>query len=329
MVDLPRRAFLLTLGAALIMLGMFCATTFDHDAWSQTARTIRLINPFPAGGSVDVLARVLAEEIGRRHGVTIVIENRPGAGAVIGAEAAARAAPDGNTLLLVATGFVVSPHLRKGNYDPLSGFEPICNLVQSPQLIVVNATSPYRGFADLVNAARAKPGSLTLAGPGPATAAHIAFEMFKRAANVDMSFIPFPGTAPALNALLGEHVTSANLTYTDAAEHLKSGKLRALATPGRTRIEPLPGLPTVAEAGFHYEVEIWFGVVAPAKTPKDMVAQLIAWFTAATAAREVHGKLVALGFYPDGRCGADFGALLHKQFDGFGGAIRAANIKAE
>ena len=158
----------------------------------------------------------------------------------------------------------------------------------------------------------------------------IAFETLKRAANVDMTFVPYPGVAPAINALLGEHVTSVLGTYSTVAEQLNAGKLRALATASRTRIEPLPEVPTVAESGYNnYEVDYWLGLLAPAMTPKGTISRLAAWFTAALQALDVKRKLVAQGLYPVGMCGADFDALLHKQYDDFGRVIREANIKAE
>jgi tripartite-type tricarboxylate transporter receptor subunit TctC len=240
------------------------------------------------------------------------------------------AAPDGNTLLMAATDLLVSPHVRKVNYDLLASFEPICALVNVPFIIVVNGASPYRTLADLLDAARAKPGDLTLAGFGPATASQIAFESLKRASKVDMTFVPYPGNGPAVNALLGEHVTSMLASYATVTEQLNAGKLRALATESRTRIEPLPEVATVAESGYKdYDVDYWLGILAPAKTPKGTVSQLAGWFTAALQVPETKRKLVAQGLFPVGMCGADFAALLRKQYDEFGRVIRAANIKAE
>jgi tripartite-type tricarboxylate transporter receptor subunit TctC len=299
-------------------------------AVSQAARTIKLVVASAPGGVNDILARLLAEEIGRTQGPTIVVENRPGAGEVIGTEAVARSAPDGNTLLIAANPFVINPQLRKVSYDPLLSFEPVCELANAPTFIVVNSTSPYRTLGDLIDAARLRPGELTLASNGPGSPFHIGLEMLKRAANVDITFVPYPGNAPAVNALLGEHVTSMFGTYSNVAEHLKAGKLRALATAARTRAEALPEVPTVIESGYKdYEVDAWFGAFAPAKTPKETVAQLAGWFTAAMRAPSVKAKLVVQGLYPVGMCGADFGAFLRKQYDDYGRAIREANIKAE
>src|SRR5262249_13447094 len=154
----------------------------------QTGHAIKIVVPLPAGGTADILARLLGEQIGRDRGVTLVVENRPGAGTIIGTEAAARAAPDGNTLLLTASGVIITPPLRKVNYDPLAGFAPICRLTSTPLVLVVNGASPYRTLAEFLDAARARPGTLTVAGV-PATISQIAFEMLKRDAKVDLAFV--------------------------------------------------------------------------------------------------------------------------------------------
>src|SRR5262245_42235340 len=202
------RAIMLAIAVLIVAL------TGGNDAWSQTARTIRVIQPSPPGGTADAVIRLLAEQIGRAHGVTMVIENRPGGGTAIGAEIASRAAPDGNTLLLNTPALVLNRYVRKLNYS-LESFAPVCSLVQSPQLIAVNGTSPYRTMADLVGAARERPGELTFASTGPATQAHIGFESFKRAAKVEMTYVPFAGNAPTVNALLGGHVTAGIANYSD------------------------------------------------------------------------------------------------------------------
>jgi tripartite-type tricarboxylate transporter receptor subunit TctC len=249
---------------------------------------------------------------------------------MIGTEAVSRAAPDGNTLLVVANDFLIGAQLQKATYHPVTSFEPICQLVDAPVVLVVNSASPYRTLADLLDAARAKPGAVTLAAVGPASAYLIGYEVLKRAAKVDIAFVPYPGSAPAINALLGDHVMSAFAGYPVVAEQLKADKLRALAAATLKRIEPLPEVPTVAESGFKdFQVDNWFGVLAPAKTPKETVSQLAGWFTAAMQVPEVRAKLGVLGLYPVGTCGADFGALLRKSYDEYGRVIREANIKAE
>jgi tripartite-type tricarboxylate transporter receptor subunit TctC len=185
----------------LQFVGTFVAavvTLFDRAAWSQTARTIKLIVPFPAGCPADTLARVVSEEIGRLQGATIVVENRSGAEGVIGTEAVSRAARDGNTLLInTGISFVVNAHLRQVKYDPLTSFEPICRFVNSPMVLAVNSTSPYRVLADFIGAARAKPGDLTLAGGGAGT--QVLFEKFKRISVQPALILPtYPTRAPHL-----------------------------------------------------------------------------------------------------------------------------------
>ena len=322
-----RRKVLAAVAAALTLLSV---TLLYNGAWSQATRTIKTVVPYAPGGVDDILARLLAEQVGRAGGPTMVIENRPGAGGVIGTEVVARAAPDGNTLLVVSTPFAIDPLLRKVNYDPVTSFEPICYLVNAPTVIVVNSASPYRTLADLLNAARARPGELTLASIGPGSTFHLGFEMLKRAAKVDMSFIPYPGNAPALNAVLGEHVTSMFGTYSNVAEYLKAGTLRALAVATSTRTEPLPDVPTLAESGYKdIETDAWFGALAPAKTSAATISQIEGWFTAAMRVPEAKAKLVGQGLYPVGSCGADFASYLRKQYDTNGRIIREANIKPE
>jgi tripartite-type tricarboxylate transporter receptor subunit TctC len=299
-------------------------------AGSQPTRTIKIISSSTPGGGSDILGRLLAEQIARTQGPTIVVENRPGAGTVIGTDAASRAPPDGSTVLITTPEFVIAPHLRKLNYDPLTSFEPICYLVRSPQLFVVNTASPYHTLADLLDAARARPDELTLASAGPASSPQMAFEMLKKAADIRMTYVPYPGSAPAVSALLGGHVTSVMAAYPNVAEQVKAGQLRALATASRTRIDSLAQVPTLAESGFKdFEADLWYGMVAPAKTPAETLSQLAGLFTTALRAPQIGPKLDLQGLYPVGACGADFAAHLRKQYEDYGRVIRAADIKAE
>jgi tripartite-type tricarboxylate transporter receptor subunit TctC len=318
------------IGILAAAAGMMLLALSGHDAVSQMARTIRIVVPFPAGGSADELARLLADQIGRTRGVNFVIENRPGAGTVVATEAVSRAAPDGNTLLIVANSFVINPSLKKLSYDPFTSFAPVCHLVSSPLIIAVNSESPYRSLADLINAAHAKPGELTLASVAPATTQHIAFEMLKRVADLNMIHVPYPGGAPTVTALLGGHVTAVIANYSEVEAHLASGKLRALAAASHQRIQSAPDLPTVAESGYqNYETEVWFGLVAPAKTPPEAIFQLSSWFGSALQTDAIKQKLQPQEMYPVGTCGADFAAYLRKQFDEYARVIREADIKAE
>jgi tripartite-type tricarboxylate transporter receptor subunit TctC len=313
--------------AAGIAIGLFALSV---AARAEGARTLKIIIPFPAGGAADIWGRLLGEQIGRAHGVTVLVENRPGAGTVIATEAVSRAPADGGTVLLVGNSFTINPSLRRLTYDPVTSFEPICHLLNSPQLIAVSSASPYRNLGDLVMAAKARPGELTLAVNGPATAQHLTGELFKSVAGIDLTYVPYPGGAPAVNALLGQHVTSVIANYSELIEHMKAGKLRALAATSRTRIEPLPDLPTVAEQGYKdFDMRVWFGIVAPAGTPKETAAQLADWFTAALQEPDIRAKLVRIGLYPVHVCGADFGAYIRAQVEENARIIRDANIRWE
>jgi tripartite-type tricarboxylate transporter receptor subunit TctC len=181
------------------------ALTSAEVAWPQATKPIKVVVPFPPGGGADILAWLLAEQISRSFGLTMLIENRSGAATVLGTEAASRSPPDGMTLLVNTGNLVIALHLRQLSYDPLTSFEPVCHLVDTPMFVVVNANSPFRSLSDLVSEARAQPGQLTLASVGPATTLHIALERFRRATKMDTVYVPFSGTAPAVNALLGGH----------------------------------------------------------------------------------------------------------------------------
>jgi tripartite-type tricarboxylate transporter receptor subunit TctC len=300
------------------------------SAQPQPAKTIKIIVPLAPGGGADILARLLADHIRRTQPIAMIVENRPGAGSVIGTEAVSHAPPDGNTLLINTPNLVIASHLRKLSYDPIGSFEPICKLVNSPAIIAVNPASPYHSLADLLNAARARPGELTLASVGPATTLHIAVEKLKLATKADMTYVPFPGSGPTVNALLGAHVTAVFAEYPAVAEQLKAGNLRALATAAPTRIDPFPELPTVAESGYPgFEVDVWWGMFAPALTPKGTVAELADIFDRAVQAPEIKAKLAAFGFYPSSVCGVDFAAYVRRQSEEYGEIIRRANIRAE
>jgi tripartite-type tricarboxylate transporter receptor subunit TctC len=312
--------------SVLLSIFLVCA---EPIALAQT-RTIRFVIPFPAGGSVDILARFIGEQITKAHGTNILVENRPGSGTVVATEAVSRATPDGNTVLFMANSFVINSHLRKLNYDPLTNFEPVCHLVNSPQVIAVKVDAPYKTLAELIDAAKSKPGEFSLASVGPSTTQHIGALMFQRATGTKFVYVPFPGGGPAVNALLGGHVTAVLQNYAETQESLKAGKLRALAATSSTRIESLPDVPTVSELGYRgFEVVAWFGNVVPAKTPKEIVVQLAAWSTQSIQVPDVRAKLANISLFPVGRCGADFADHLRKQSDEYGRAIRDANLKED
>jgi len=300
-----------------------------HAAFAQ-GRTIRLVVPFPTGGTTDTLARLLAQQVVQSSGNAVVTENRPGAGTLIATEYVYRAPPDGTTLLLMANSFIINPSLRTTiPYDPFA-FEPLCLLVNSPQVFVVNESSPYKTLDSFVIAARARPGDYNYAAVGPGTTQHIAGEMFKRAAGIDLTYVPYTGGAPAVNALLGGHVTAVLTNYSEVMEQIKAGRLRPLAVTAKKRIPPLPDVPTMSEAGYAgVEATAWFGMLAPPKTSKQTAEQLIALVKGALETPDIAAKLIAQGLYPVGICGADFESHLKQQFDGYARVVKDLNIKME
>jgi tripartite-type tricarboxylate transporter receptor subunit TctC len=289
--------------------------------------TIKIVVPYTPGSGPDILSRLMAEQICRAQGPTVVVENRPGAGTVIGTEAVERAEPDGHTVLLVANSFVVNPALKRASYDPTRSFDPVCYLAATPMVLVVLGSSPYRTLDDLLAAARAKPGELAYASGGPGSSLHVAIEVLKRAANINVTYVPYGGTAPAINALMGNHVAAVWADYPTVVSQLNSGTLRGLVTTSRARVETLPNVPTLDETGIsNYEADIFYGIVAPAKTPPDALAQLSGWFSSAVKAPDMKPKLAQQGLFPVGTCGAEFGAYLRRQGEEYSRIIREANI---
>ena len=319
-----RICFIMALGALVF------AGAFGSCAQAQANRQIRLILPFPPGGPADAMARIVAQHISEAGGSSMVVESHPGAATEIGTEYVSHAAPDGYTLGIISNSFIVLPNVRKLKYDPLTDFVPICELASFPPLIVVDSDSPYRTLADFIAAAHAKPGTLTLGTLGPSTSSQLAVEMLKRAANADITFVPFPGYTPAVQALLSHTVTAALADLSTLQGQLQTGKLRALVTTSPQRISLLPNVPTAIEEGYKdVSADFFGGVIAPAKTPKPMVDKLTGWFSAAIKDPKVTAKFKALGFFPGGACGPAFDAILRKDYDDYHRIIVDAHLKMQ
>jgi len=313
------------LGAACLVTMLLALAA--EAAMAQAPRTVRIVVPYPPGSGPDILSRLLSEQIAQANGPTIVVENRPGGGTLIGSEAAARAAPDGGTVLFVANSFVVNPAMNKGSYDVTGSFEPVCYLAATPMILVVQGSSPYKTLADLIAAAREKPGTVVFSSGGPASSLHVAIEVLKRAAGITATYVPYPGTAPAINALVGGHVTAVWADYPTVVSQLKAGTLRGLVTTSAKRVPTLPDMPTFAETGVStYEADIFYGLVAPAKTPGEVLAQLRGWFGAAMKASDMQPKLDRQGLFPVNQCGPEFGTFLRQQVDEYRRAIAGANL---
>jgi tripartite-type tricarboxylate transporter receptor subunit TctC len=244
------------------------ATTFPN-------RPVRIINPFSGGGGLELTARQMGQKLTERWGQPVIVDSRPGAATIVGTEIAARAAPDGHTLLMITTTFAINPGLYgKLPYDPVRDFTPVIQLTAQPNIVVVSASSPFQNVKDVIAAARAKPGTLTFASPGAGSAPHLSAELMKSMAKLDMIHVPYKGIPPAVTDLLGGRVTMLFTTALSAAPHMKVGKVRALAVTSARRNAMLPDVPTMAETLPGYDLNALQGIVVRAGTPRDIVQKL-------------------------------------------------------
>lgn len=287
----------------LIATVLLATSGFAQQAIAQPypSKPVRIIVPYTPGGSNDVLGRVVAKYLQETLKQPFIIENKPGASGQIGAEAGAKAAPDGYTLLVAPNDVMtVTPHLYpQGPYDPVNDFEPIGTLGTVPIALVVNASSPYKSVAELIAAGKVKPAKLTYASSGSGGPQHMSAELFSLLTGVKMVHVPYKGNAPAITDLLGGQVDLLFSPINSALPHIKGGKLRALAIASDKRIGYLPDVPTLAEAGVPgYKSEIWIGLYAPAKTPKDIIDKLSAELTRMQAQPETKQQLNAQGIEP-------------------------------
>jgi tripartite-type tricarboxylate transporter receptor subunit TctC len=312
---------------ALMSLG---PAAVAQDAYPS--RPVHLLVPFPPGGAVDIVARTLGDELSRRWGgASIVVENRPGAGGTIAEEAAAKAAPDGYTLVVVASGHAIVPFLYpRLPFDIFADFTPISLIANSPNLALVRADSPIKTMADLIAMARAKPGQLSYGHAGNGTSPHLAAELMKATAKIDITAVPYKGGLPALNDLLGGHIPLTFNNVPEAIGQIKAGRLRPLAATTAQRTPLLPDVPTIAESGLTgYDTGVWWGVMAPARLPPNIRAKIARDCAEAMKAPTVRERFETLGATPIGGTGEDFAALIRSDHEKWGPIIKAAGIVAE
>jgi tripartite-type tricarboxylate transporter receptor subunit TctC len=301
-------------------------------ARAQAGKSIRLIVPFTPGGSTDILARAIAPRLAQALGQSVVVDNKPGAGGSLGAAEAAKAEPDGSTLLMGHIGtLAVNPSMYpKLAYDPVKSFVPVAYVARVPNVLVVNASSPIRTLKDLVAAAQAKPGQLTYSSGGNGSAAQITFESLKLRTKVFMLHIPYRGTAPSVTDVIAGQV---DCTFTGAPaviSHVKSGRLRALAVSSPQRLAALPDVPTVAESGYPgFEADQWYGLVAPAGTPAAVVSKINAEVNKALALPEVAQQLAAEGATPMPSTPQAFGDLIKREIPRWAEVVKAGNVKPD
>lgn len=322
------------LGSILGPLAFFLGTCLSPAAamaQAYPAKAIHVVVPFAAGGAVDSVARVVGQRVAEQIGQVVVIENKPGGHANIGADFVAKSPADGYTALLGANGLATNMTLYKDMpFDTLRDFAAVAGVGYAPLVLTVPASSPARTLQEFLAQARAKPGSYTYGSAGGGTSGHLASELFKITAKFDALHVPYKGGAPALTDLIGERLSFMLINPIEAAPHVKSGKLRALAVSSGKRIAMMPEVPTFGEAGVPgFEASVWWGFVVPAKTPKEVVARLSAEILKALQDAGVRDKLAVLGAVVEPSGAEEFGRFLKAEIDKWAGVIKTAKITAE
>ena len=295
-------------------------------------KPIRMIMPYPAGGSIDTAGRAVAQKLADTFGQQIVIDNRTGAGGVIGTETAARAVPDGYTLVIGGTGtLALSPHLhRKLSYDPVRDFSPVTMLIASPYVIVVHPSVPANSVRELIALAKAKPGQINYASGGAGSAPHFASEMFNTAAGVKLTHVPYKGSTPGVIDLIGGQVQVMFTGIPSVLAYIKSNRVRALAVTGKTRTTALPDVPTVIESGVPgYVVSPWFGLLVPARTPPAIIATLHRETVKVLRAPALLERFATEGVDPVGDTPEHFAAYIKEEIVKWGKVVKDTGMRAE
>jgi tripartite-type tricarboxylate transporter receptor subunit TctC len=326
MTDMPR--LLAALAAALLA----CAVAPEAGAQAWPARSVRVLVPYPPGGTADLLARVLGAKLSESLGQPFVIENRAGAGGNLAAEATAKAAPDGYTLLMAnAPVLAVNPSLYdKVPFDPVKDFAPVSLVANVPLLLVTHPSFAPKSVSELIALAKAQGGKLNYASAGGGSTTYLATELFKSMAGVQMLAIPYKGSGPALSALVAGEVPVMFELFPSALGHVKSGRIRALAVTSAARSPLMPELPTVAEAGLPgYEIASWFGFVAPAGTPREVVTKLNTEIVKLIATPEMHARLATLGAEPRPSTPEQFSQLIPAEIRKWAKVIKDSGARVE
>ena len=315
---------------------VYVASAFaaGHSQAQQAYPTkpIRMICPFPPGGTTDVVARLVAQKLTEAWGQQVVVDNRPGAGGIIGTEIVAKAAPDGYTVLLGSiTTHAVNPALyKKLNFDPVKDFAPVSLVVSSPQLLAVHPSVAAKSVKELIALAKAKPGQLNYASAGTGTSPHLTFELFKSMAGIDVVHVPYKGTGPAITDLIGGQVQMMITGVVALMPHIKSGKLRGLGVTSAKRVAALPDLPTIAESGIPgFDVSSWFGVFLPGGTPKPIVAKMNAEIRKILEVPEVRQRLIGQGADPASNTPEEFAAYVKAEMAKWGKVARDTGTRAD
>ena len=303
----------------------------SHAAYAQTfpQKTIHIVNPAAAGGTLDTVLRVIAQKMSEGVGQSVIVENRTGGGGIIGYSSVAKATPDGHTILAIANSFAVNPAVRNDlPYDPLKDFAPITFVGSTPHILAVHASSPANSVKELIALAKQKPGTVSYGTFGDGSYSHLVGKMLEQAAGVELLQIPFRGSAPSIVALVGNQISMVFGNLPEILPHVRAGKLKALAIAIPQRSPLAPELPTVAEAGYPGFTSLsWYGLVAPGGTPPAVVDRLQQEVARALSAPDVKDRLIGLGVVPGGDSPAQFGAYLRDQMAAYAKVVKEANIK--
>lgn len=321
-----RRSLLQAAGSGVVLTSL--------SSWSQSypSRPIRVIIPFPAGGPTDVLGRIVAQKLSERLGQSVVVDNKPGASGMIGADMVAKAAPDGYTLLVNASLHVINPSLyEKPRYDAIADFAPLSNLADVPLVLVVNSKAPVQTVKELIAWIKSSKSPVNFASSGNATAPHLAGEAFKVAANIEnMQHVPYKGSAPALTDLLGGQVQLMFDSLPSSQPFIKSGALKAIAVTTQRRSSALPNIPTISESaipGFSFST--WYGMWAPASTPTAIVEKLSSEIGQITRLPDVREKFLSLGAEPVGSTSGDFAAFNKSELQKWARIVKQSGARVD
>ena len=326
---MPKHLSRWPIAAATLLLacGAFAQTAPDAVP-GYPNRPVKIIVPFGPGGPTDVMARLLAQRLSDRLGKQFYVENQGGAGSNLGMGNTARSAPDGHTMMVVSSSFVVNPSLyEKVPYDPIKDFAPVTLAASSPQVLVVNAAVPVTSVKELIDYFKANPDRRNFASPGVGTSGHLAGEMLRLSVGLDLVHVPFNGAGPTMTAMLGNHATMAFTALPPAATNIKEGKLRALAVTSAKRYASFPDVPTLAEVGFpDQESDVMAGILVPAGTPKEIVTLLQREIARVIADPETRARLDAIGFEPVANTPEEFAALIGREIPRWAKIVRDAKV---
>jgi len=324
------------LSMSFVLCAFSALTLFTGTLGAQPAayptKPIRFVVPYPAGGPLDAVARLLGQKVAESTGQPVIVENKAGAGGNIGADAVAKAPPDGYTILMgaVAT-HAINPTLYSSiPYDPVRDFIPVTQVASTPNVLVVNPSVPANNVREFIAYAKAHPGKLNFGSGSTGSAGHLAGELFGAMAGVQMTHVPYKGAAPAMNDLIGGQIQLMFDNLASSLGQVRAGRVRALAVTTARRTALAPELPTIAESGLPgFDISTWFGIFVPARTPREIVERLHSEFTRALAMPEVRDKMLALGAEPVGNRADEFAAYIHAEAEKYARVIKASGARAD